>query len=52
MPAPSTTAAAPATTRRRWTAMRISELSARGGVPIPRIKYYIREGLVPRATDR
>ncbi|MEW1987431.1 MerR family transcriptional regulator [Brevibacterium casei] len=47
--AAATTAAAPATTRRRWTAMRISELSARSGVPIPRIKYYIREGLVPRA---
>ncbi|MBE4696128.1 MerR family transcriptional regulator [Brevibacterium casei] len=29
--------------------MRISELSERSGVPIPRIKYYIREGLVPRA---
>lgn len=30
--------------------MRISELSARSGVPIPRIKYYIREGLVARAS--
>lgn len=29
--------------------MRISELSDHSGVPIPRIKYYIREGLVPRA---
>lgn len=28
--------------------MRISELSEATGVPIPRIKYYIREGLVPR----
>lgn len=26
--------------------MRISELSRRTGVPVPRIKYYIREGLV------
>ena len=30
--------------------MRISQLSEQTGVPIPRIKYYIREGLVPRAT--
>ncbi|MGO2863052.1 MAG: MerR family transcriptional regulator [Brevibacterium sp.] len=29
--------------------MRISELSDRTGVPIPRIKYYIREGLLARA---
>lgn len=28
--------------------MRIAELSARTGVPIARIKFYIREGLVPR----
>lgn len=28
--------------------MRIAELSARTGVPVPTIKYYIREGLVPR----
>ena len=27
--------------------MRISELSARGGVPVPTIKYYLREGLLP-----
>lgn len=27
--------------------MRISELSRRSGVPIPTIKYYIREGLLP-----
>lgn len=28
--------------------MRISELSARSGVPVPTIKYYLREGLLPR----
>lgn len=28
--------------------MRIAELSERTGVPVPTIKYYIREGLVPR----
>ena len=27
--------------------MRISELSTRSGVPVPTIKYYLREGLVP-----
>jgi DNA-binding transcriptional MerR regulator len=27
--------------------MRIAELSARTGVPVPTIKYYLREGLVP-----
>lgn len=27
--------------------MRISELSARSGVPVPTIKYYLREGLLP-----
>ena len=31
--------------------MRISELSARSGVPIPRIKYYIREGLIRSDQD-
>lgn len=30
--------------------MRIGELSRRTGVPIPTIKYYIREGLVPPGT--
>ena len=28
--------------------MRISELSTRSGVPVPSIKYYLREGLLPR----
>lgn len=28
--------------------MRISELSSHSGVPIPTIKYYVREGLLPR----
>jgi DNA-binding transcriptional MerR regulator len=28
--------------------MRISELRARSGVPLPTIKYYLREGLLPR----
>ena len=28
--------------------MRISELSSVTGVPVPTIKYYIREGLLPR----
>lgn len=28
--------------------MRISELSERSGVPIPTIKFYIREGMLPR----
>ncbi|MFD6097302.1 MerR family transcriptional regulator [Nocardiopsis flavescens] len=34
--------------------MRIAELSERAGVPIPTIKYYLREGLLPRgeATGR
>ncbi|MGH3515153.1 MAG: MerR family transcriptional regulator [Pseudonocardiaceae bacterium] len=27
--------------------MRMSELSRRGGVPVPTIKYYLREGLLP-----
>jgi len=27
--------------------MRISQLSAESGVPIPTIKYYLREGLLP-----
>ena len=27
--------------------MRISELSARTGVPVATIKYYLREGLLP-----
>lgn len=30
--------------------MRISELSERTGIPVPRIKYYIREGLLPRGS--
>lgn len=32
--------------------MRISELSARSGVPIPTIKYYLREGLLPEGVRR
>lgn len=34
--------------------MRISELSRRGGLPVPTVKYYLREGLLPpgRATAR
>src|SRR5262245_53765173 len=28
--------------------MRIAELSRRAGVPIPTIKFYIREGMLPR----
>ena len=28
--------------------MRVSELSARSGVPVPTIKYYLRAGLLPR----
>ena len=28
--------------------MRISDLSTRSGVPVPSIKYYLREGLLPR----
>ena len=28
--------------------MRVSELSAQSGVPVPTIKYYLREGLLPR----
>jgi DNA-binding transcriptional MerR regulator len=28
--------------------MRMSELSAQSGVPVPTIKYYLREGLLPR----
>lgn len=31
--------------------MRISELSARTGIPVPRIKYYIREDLLPRGSS-
>ena len=27
--------------------MRIAELSNRSGVPVPTIKYYLREGLLP-----
>jgi len=27
--------------------MRIGELSRRSGVPVPSIKYYVREGLLP-----
>lgn len=27
--------------------MRIGELSRRTGVPVPTIKYYVREGLLP-----
>ncbi|HEX2315196.1 MAG TPA: MerR family transcriptional regulator [Thermomonospora sp.] len=30
--------------------MRISELSERSGLPVQTIKYYIREGLLPRGT--
>ena len=30
--------------------MRISELSTRSGVPVPTIKYYLREGLVPEGA--
>ena len=30
--------------------MRISELSSRSGVPVPTIKYYVREGLLPSGT--
>ena len=30
--------------------MRISELSRRTGVPVPTIKYYLREGLLPEGT--
>lgn len=32
--------------------MRISELSERAGVPVPTIKYYLREGLLPSGTSR
>ncbi|MEZ5407283.1 MAG: MerR family transcriptional regulator [Acidimicrobiales bacterium] len=32
--------------------MRISELSQRAGVPVPTIKYYLREGLVPPGASR
>ncbi len=32
--------------------MRISELSQRAGVPVPTIKYYLREGLLPPGTSR
>jgi DNA-binding transcriptional MerR regulator len=32
--------------------MRISELSSSTGVPVPTIKYYVREGLLPRGTRR
>lgn len=31
--------------------MRISELSAATGVPVPTIKYYLRAGLLPRGTS-
>lgn len=30
--------------------MKVAELSRRTGVPVPTIKYYIREGLVPRGA--
>lgn len=30
--------------------MRISELAARGGVPVATVKYYLREGLLPPGT--
>ena len=30
--------------------MRISELSRRAGIPVPTIKYYLREGLLPAGT--
>ena len=30
--------------------MRIAELSRRSGVPVPTIKYYLREGLLPGGT--
>jgi DNA-binding transcriptional MerR regulator len=32
--------------------MRISELSAQSGVPLPTIKYYLREGLLPEGVRR
>lgn len=32
--------------------MRISELSQRAGVPVPTIKYYLREGLLPPGASR
>ena len=32
--------------------MRISELSERTGVPVPTIKYYLREGLLPEGDKR
>ena len=32
--------------------MRISELSERTGVPVPTIKYYLREGLLPEGEKR
>ena len=31
--------------------MRISELSERSGVPVPTLKYYLREGLLPAGTS-
>jgi len=31
--------------------MKISELSERSGVPLPTIKFYIREGLLPKGTS-
>ncbi|MFC6084410.1 MerR family transcriptional regulator [Sphaerisporangium aureirubrum] len=31
--------------------MRISELSATSGVPVPTIKYYLREGLLPQGVS-
>ena len=30
-----------------WRPVKISELSHRSGVPLPTIKFYIREGLLP-----
>ena len=32
--------------------MELRELSARSGVPVPTIKYYLREGLLTSGTDR
>ena len=32
--------------------MRISELSEQTGVPVPTIKYYLREGLLPEGDKR
>jgi DNA-binding transcriptional MerR regulator len=32
--------------------MRISELSARSGISVPTIKFYLREGLLPPGSPR